>query len=76
MWLVSVNLADKSRAYFLGENNMPKTKNQKILFSILMSFTMVYGMEVYNNAIINKGIKPFDILRLFFPAGSCYPSSF
>ena len=35
---------------------MPKTNAQKILFSILMSFIMVYGMEVYNNAIINKGM--------------------
>ena len=35
---------------------MPKTRGQKILFSILMSFVMVYGMEVYNNAIINKGL--------------------
>ena len=35
---------------------MPKTKNQKILFSILMSFMMVYGMEVYNGAIIHKGL--------------------
>ena len=32
---------------------MPKTKKQKVLFSILMSFTMVYGMEVYNSAFIN-----------------------
>lgn len=35
---------------------MPKTKNQKILFSILMSFVMVYGMEVYNNAVIHRGM--------------------
>lgn len=35
---------------------MPKTKSQKILFSLLMSFFMVYGMEVYNEAIINKGM--------------------
>jgi Protein of unknown function (DUF2798) len=35
---------------------MPKTKSQKILFSILMSFIMVYGMETYNKAIINKGM--------------------
>lgn len=35
---------------------MPKTKGQKVLFSLLMSFVMVYGMEVYNNAIINKGL--------------------
>lgn len=35
---------------------MPKTKSQKILFSILMSFFMVYGMEVYNQAILHKGM--------------------
>lgn len=35
---------------------MPKTKNQKILFSIIMSFMMVYGMEVYNGALIHKGL--------------------
>lgn len=35
---------------------MPETKGQKILFSILMSFFMVYGMEVYNNAVIHKGM--------------------
>jgi hypothetical protein len=35
---------------------MPKTNSQKILFPILMSFFMVYGMEVYNTAIIHKGI--------------------
>ena len=36
---------------------MPKTKSQKILFSILMSFVMVYGMEVYNSALRNKGLN-------------------
>lgn len=30
---------------------MPKTKKQGILFGILMSMTMAYGMEVYNVAI-------------------------
>ena len=30
---------------------MPKTKGQKLIFGILMSITMTYGMEVYNNAI-------------------------
>lgn len=35
---------------------MPKTTLQKIIFSILMSFIMVYGMEVYNGAIKNKGM--------------------
>ncbi|SMC72446.1 DUF2798 domain-containing protein [Papillibacter cinnamivorans] len=35
---------------------MPKTKAQKILFSVLMSFVMVYGMEVYNSAILHRGL--------------------
>lgn len=29
---------------------MPKTKTQKIIFGILMSITMAYGMEVFNVA--------------------------
>lgn len=30
---------------------MPKTKTQGIVFGILMSFFMAYGMEVYNTSI-------------------------
>ena len=30
---------------------MPKTKKQGIIFGIIMSMTMAYGMEVYNVAI-------------------------
>lgn len=30
---------------------MPKTKAQKIVFSLLMSLVMVYGMETYNHFI-------------------------
>lgn len=30
---------------------MPKTKFQGIIFGILMSITMAYGMEVYNVAL-------------------------
>ncbi|WP_294578154.1 DUF2798 domain-containing protein [uncultured Thomasclavelia sp.] len=30
---------------------MPRTRFQKIIFGILMSVTMAYGMEVYNSAI-------------------------
>lgn len=30
---------------------MPKTKSQRILFGIIMSYAMAYGMEVYNIAI-------------------------
>lgn len=36
---------------------MPKTKLQKIIFSLFMSFMMVYGMEIYNNALRNSGMK-------------------
>lgn len=35
---------------------MPKVKGQRILFSLLMSFMMVYAMEVYNSSIIHKGL--------------------
>ena len=35
---------------------MPKTRGPKVLFSVLMSFVMVYGMEVYNNAIAHGGM--------------------
>lgn len=30
---------------------MPKTKTQGVVFGILMSFFMAYGMEVYNTSI-------------------------
>lgn len=30
---------------------MPKTKAQKTVFSLLMAFLMVYGMEVYNHIV-------------------------
>ena len=41
---------------------MPKTRGQKIVFSILMSFTMVYGMEVYNSALRNGGMTKSQFL--------------
>ena len=30
---------------------MPKTKGEKLFFSIVMSVVMVYGMELYNLAV-------------------------
>ncbi|MCR5715321.1 MAG: hypothetical protein K6G23_00555 [Lachnospiraceae bacterium] len=30
---------------------MPTTKSEKLIFGLLMSYTMAYGMEVYNTAI-------------------------
>lgn len=35
---------------------MPKTKFQGIIFGLLMSITMAYGMEVYNLAIKEGGL--------------------
>ena len=31
---------------------MPRTRTQRIVFSILMAFAMVYGMELYNQALL------------------------
>ena len=33
------------------ERKMPKNKTQGIIFGIIMSYAMAYGMEVYNIAI-------------------------
>ena len=33
---------------------MPKTKTQGIIFGIIMSYAMAFGMEIYNTAI-NQG---------------------
>lgn len=41
---------------------MPKTKAQRIVFSLLMAFAMVYGMELYNQALMAGGLKT----ELFF----------
>ena len=50
---------------------MPKTKTQRIVFGILMSFFMAYGMEVYNIAIrmgynltVGQGFRP-SLIRCF-----------
>ena len=36
---------------------MPKTSVQRIVFGILMSITMAYGMEVYNVALREGGLS-------------------
>lgn len=36
---------------------MPKTRTQRIVFSILMAFAMVYGMELYNQALLAGGLR-------------------
>lgn len=37
---------------------MPNTKKEKMLFSICMSACMVYGMEVYNQILLQKAFCP------------------
>lgn len=36
---------------------MPRTRAQRIVFSILMAFAMVYGMELYNQALMAGGLR-------------------
>ena len=36
---------------------MPKTRAQRIVFSVLMAFAMVYGMELYNQALLAGGLR-------------------
>lgn len=36
---------------------MPRTRTQRIVFSILMAFAMVYGMELYNQALLAGGLR-------------------
>ena len=36
---------------------MPRTRTQRIVFSILMAFAMVFGMELYNQALLAGGLR-------------------
>lgn len=36
---------------------MPRTRTQRIVFSILMAFAMVYGMELYNPVLLAGGLR-------------------
>ena len=36
---------------------MPRTRTQRIVFSILMAFAMVYGIELYNQALLAGGLR-------------------
>ena len=41
---------------------MPRTRTQRIVFSILMAFAMVYGMELYNQALLAGGLSGAALL--------------
>ena len=36
---------------------MPRTRTQRVVFSILMAFAMAYGMELYNQALLAGGLR-------------------
>lgn len=36
---------------------MPRTRTQRVVFSILMAFAMVYGMELYNQVLLTGGLR-------------------
>ena len=44
---------------------MPVTKAQRIVFSLLMAFAMVYGMELYNQALMAGGLTSEMLLAPF-----------
>ncbi len=44
---------------------MPGSFRQRVVFSILMAFAMVYGMEVYNQALLAGGLKMEHFLAPF-----------
>lgn len=44
---------------------MPKSKREKVFFSIVMSIVMVYGMELYNLAIESGGLSNELFLKVF-----------
>ena len=46
---------------------MPKTKLQRIIFGLIMSITMAYGMEVYNVALKSGGLSAMTN-RVFWDA--------
>ena len=44
---------------------MPKTKIQDIVFSLMMSLAMTYGMELYNLSLLNGGLTEVLFLEVF-----------
>lgn len=44
---------------------MPNSFRQRATFSVLMAFAMVYGMEVYNQALLAGGLEMGHLLEPF-----------
>lgn len=43
---------------------MPKTKFQEFIYGALMTFFMVFAMELYNTGLKNHGLSNADFLPL------------
>lgn len=57
-----------SRSMRLGATrgiSMPNSFRQRAIFSVLMAFAMVYGMEVYNQALLAGGLEMGHLLEPF-----------
>lgn len=55
---------------------MPKTKFQSVIFTILMAFTMVYGMICYNIALNMGGMSNEVFLKAFHELIIMWPVAF
>ena len=55
---------------------MPKTKFQSVIFTILMAFTMVYGMICYNIALNMGGMSNQVFLKAFHELIIMWPVAF
>ncbi len=49
--ILIMEIKPSDKIVYQEEKIMPKTRKQSIIFGIIMSVTMTYGMEVYNAAI-------------------------
>lgn len=55
---------------------MPKTKFQNVIFTLMMSFLMVYAMICYNIALNMKGMSNLVFLNAFHELVIMWPVAF
>lgn len=55
---------------------MPKTKFQNVIFTLIMSFLMVYAMICYNIALNMKGMQNLIFLNAFHELVIMWPVAF
>lgn len=59
-----------------GENFMPKTKFQNVIFTLMMAFLMVYAMICYNISLNIGGMTTQVFLMAFQEMKIMWPSAF